>query len=61
MDAALEQLVRKRAKGRCEYCRLPQPNSSIPFQIDHIIALKHQGPTRSENLAFSCGYWNEQT
>ena len=28
MDAALERLVRQRADGRCEYCRLPQPASA---------------------------------
>jgi hypothetical protein len=58
MDAALEQLVRQRAKSRCEYCRLPQAASAIPFQIDHIIARQHKGRTTSANLALSCGYCN---
>jgi hypothetical protein len=26
----------------------------LPFQIDHIIAEKHHGPTVAENLALSC-------
>ena len=29
MDAATERLVRKRAAGRCEYCRLPQSWSGL--------------------------------
>jgi hypothetical protein len=29
-----------------------------PFEIDHIIAGKHQGPTVAANLALSCFYCN---
>jgi hypothetical protein len=54
MDAALEQLVWVRAKHRCEYCQFPADLSLLPFQIDHIIAEKHQGPTTADNLALSC-------
>ncbi len=58
MDAALERLVRHRAGGRCEYCRLPQLGSRAPFEIDHIIPRKHHGPTVAGNLALSCVYCN---
>lgn len=58
MDAALERLVRQRAAGRCEYCRLPQAGSRVPFEIDHIIARQHRGRTISRNLAISCLYCN---
>ena len=58
MDAALEQLVRQRAGGRCEYCRLPQAGTQVPFEIDHIVARKHRGPTTAGNLAVSCYYCN---
>ena len=54
MDAALTQLVWERAKGRCEYCQLPQESDDRPFEIDHIISRKHQGPTVAGNLALSC-------
>ena len=54
MDAALEQLVWERAKGRCEYCQFPADIALLPFQLDHIIAEKHRGPTAAENLALSC-------
>jgi hypothetical protein len=58
MDAALEQLVRQRASGRCEYCRLPQAASRVPFEIDHIRSRKHHGRTVAGNLALSCVYCN---
>lgn len=58
MRAALERLVRARADGCCEYCRLPQAASGLPFEIDHIIARKHGGPTRASNLALACFYCN---
>jgi hypothetical protein len=37
MVAARTLHVRQRAAGRCEYCRLPQKATHIPFEIDHII------------------------
>jgi hypothetical protein len=58
MDAALERLVRQRADGRCEYCRLPQTASRVPFEIDHIIARKHKGRSAASNLAVTCIYCN---
>lgn len=58
MDAALIQLVWQRANHRCEYCQLPQSASVLTFQIDHIIALKHNGQTVETNLALTCFYCN---
>jgi hypothetical protein len=57
MDAALTRLVWQRAKGRCEYCQLPQEADDRPFEIDHIISRKHDGPTVAGNLALSCFRW----
>jgi hypothetical protein len=54
MDRALEELVWERAGHRCEYCQLSQENHDLPFQIDHIIARKHRGPTRASNLCLAC-------
>lgn len=54
MDEALRQLIWDRAEDACEYCRLPQRFDILPFQIDHIIAQKHHGPTTSANLALCC-------
>jgi HNH endonuclease len=58
MEAALKKLVRQRANGRCEYCRLPEFASGIPFEADHIRALHHKGPTTAANLAHACIYCN---
>ena len=58
MDATLVALVRARARSRCEYCRLSEAFLAIPFEIDHILAQKHGGPTHEENLALSCFYCN---
>ena len=44
----------ERAENTCEYCRLPQWLDVLPFQIDHVIAEQHHGPTVAENLALSC-------
>ncbi len=45
MDEALRDFVRQRAANRCEYCGLPAEYTEAPFQLDHIIAEKHHGPT----------------
>jgi len=58
MDAALERLVWRRARRRCEYCQIPQEFDDGPFEIDHIIARKHGGRTVRGNLALSCFHCN---
>ena len=58
MDAALTRLVWQRANGRCEYCQMPQAADAATFQIDHVIARKHDGPTVASNLCLSCYYCN---
>jgi hypothetical protein len=50
----LEQDVRDRAGGLCEYCHLPEAFQRLPFQMDHIIAEQHGGQMILENLANSC-------
>jgi hypothetical protein len=58
VNSALERLVRQRSGGRCEYCGLPQIESGVPFEIDHVVARKHKGRTSASNLALSCIYCN---
>jgi len=50
----LRLAVAQRAKFRCEYCRLPETFAIYPFEVDHIIAVKHGGLTVLENLAYCC-------
>lgn len=54
MDSQLYRLVRERAQDTCEYCRISARFDPLPFQVDHIIAIKHLGPTVEHNLALSC-------
>jgi hypothetical protein len=53
-SSALDRRVYERAKGLCEYCRLPQSAYPLPFQVDHIIAGQHRGKTQLSNLALAC-------
>jgi hypothetical protein len=48
----------ERAQNRCEYCRIPHPQFRLPFQIDHIIARQHGGPTTIDNLSLACFHCN---
>jgi hypothetical protein len=57
-ERALREAVARRAGFRCEYCRLPQRWTSLPFQLDHVIAEKHAGETSLTNLAYACLHCN---
>jgi len=54
MLASLRREVRERAGARCEYCLLPESQAVPPHEPDHLIAVKHDGQTTSENLALAC-------
>jgi len=56
---ALQAAVRAAAGGRCEYCRIPEACDPLPFQVDHVIAEQHGGPTEADNLAWSCLHCNK--
>ncbi len=51
---SLRQFVTQRAEYRCEYCHSTSDEVFFPFQIDHIISLKHGGSTTADNLAYAC-------
>ena len=54
MLASLRREVRERSGERCEYCLLTESQELPPHEPDHLIALKHDGQTTSENLALAC-------
>jgi hypothetical protein len=55
MDNATRDFVRRRAKERCEYCRLPQTSAPFPtFHVEHIQALQHIVDDSISNLALAC-------
>src|SRR5438309_2543774 len=59
MDNALRALVRRRAGGRCEYCRLHQDDYDYQiFHVEHIIPKQHGGTDDDSNLCLSCAECN---
>ena len=59
MTAALRELVRQRAIGRCEYCRMPQAAMpDAPFHVEHVVARQHRGTEDPANLALACPQCN---
>jgi hypothetical protein len=50
----LRRQVMERANFICEYCLLHDDESHFGGELDHIISLKHDGPTELENLAYAC-------
>ncbi len=58
MEKKLDEIVRSRAKNRCEYCLAPQSAYKLKFHIEHVIARKHGGRTETSNLALACGRCN---
>ncbi len=55
---ALRLAVKQRANNCCEYCRLHQDDFFFPFEIDHILSIRHGGQTILINLALSCSICN---
>jgi hypothetical protein len=58
VNPLLVEEIWRRAENRCEYCRISSPRYRLPFQIDHIIARQHGGPTAIGNLALACLHCN---
>jgi hypothetical protein len=58
VDEKIAALVRKRARHRCEYCCLPDPCHPGSFELEHVIARQHAGPTSIGNLAYACLHCN---
>jgi len=53
-----KEKVIERAIYKCEYCQLSEIYSFLPFQIEHIISIKHGGGNELENLALACSHCN---
>lgn len=54
IGARLRRDVAARAGGVCEYCLIDEADTVFGCQVDHIISLKHDGPTSADNLALAC-------
>ncbi len=58
--AARREVVRGRARARCEYCRLPEILSGAVFHIEHIVPTSKAGADSEWNMALSCPRCNER-
>lgn len=54
----LEQLVRDRARQRCEYCHSSEWLTGQPCEIDHILPRARGGQTVEANLCLACSPCN---
>ena len=50
----LRRFVAVRANFLCEYCLIHETDTFLKCEVDHIISLKHKGPTHADNLAYAC-------
>ncbi|PSB01301.1 HNH endonuclease [Merismopedia glauca] len=60
ISVELRRLVINRADSLCEYCLILETDRPSGCQIEHIISLKHGGPTTEDNLAYACVFCNLQ-
>ena len=49
----LRDVVRTRARARCEYCQT-QERIVMNLEVDHVIPESQGGPSTADNLCFSC-------
>lgn len=55
MNIGVANLVRDRAGGCCEYCRLQQRDEQyLRFHVEHVVPRKHGGTDEIGNLALAC-------
>lgn len=54
----LRHLIASRADYLREYCLIHENVTFFGCQVDHIISLKHGGPTEADNLAYACTFCN---
>lgn len=54
----LRSVVANRAERLCEYCLIHEDDTFFGCELDHIVSLKHSGPTNAENLAYACPFCN---
>jgi hypothetical protein len=60
MSEELRRLVAIRANHLCEYCSIHEEDMFYGCEVDHMISVKHGGPTEADNLAYACVFCNRQ-
>ena len=56
----LRRQVAARADFMCEYCLISEDDTFFGCHVDHIISVKHKGPSTLDNLAYACVVCNRQ-
>ena len=57
----MRDAVRRRARDRCEYCRIRQRDAPfVKHQVEHVIPRQHSGSDDLANLALACYRWGQQ-
>jgi hypothetical protein len=54
VSAEVRRFVAARARGHCEYCRVPDRFVPDTFTLDHIQPRAAEGQTTLDNLAWAC-------
>ena len=54
MAKFMEEMIRRQAQGRCEYCHVPETPLGLKYVLDHITAIQHGGKAVLDNLALAC-------
>lgn len=60
ISAIVQQQVRQRANGLCEYCHTIEKWQYISFTIDHVVPIVKGGTNDIENLALACFHCNRR-
>lgn len=58
LNQEIRRLVANRADYLCEYCLIHEEDTILGCAIDHIISIKHGGPSDLDNLAYCCVFCN---
>jgi len=56
----LRRQIALRSDDLCEYCLIAESDTFLGCHVDHIISVKHGGPTTIDNLAYACVVCNRQ-
>jgi hypothetical protein len=56
----LRAIVANRAQHNCEYCLVSDEDAFVGCEVDHIISVKHSGPSTIDNLAYACFFCNRE-
>jgi hypothetical protein len=60
ISEALQEQVRQRAKGLCEYCHAWEQWQYVRFTVDHVVPLAGGGGDSLDNLALACFHCNRR-